>query len=64
MCKKLADGKSFLIADPTIECNTSQHHILIGFSTLGLIVYIVGIPAFFAWRLVRYVQILQMLHDL
>jgi hypothetical protein len=58
MCKKLADGKSFLIADPTIECNTSQHHILIGFSTLGLIVYIVGIPAFFAWRLVRYVQIL------
>jgi hypothetical protein len=54
MCEKLPDGKSFLIADPDIECNTVRHHIMIGFSVFALIVYVVGIPAFFAWSLLRY----------
>jgi hypothetical protein len=54
MCETLPDGKSFLIADPDIECNTVRHHIMIGFSVFALIVYVVGIPAFFAWSLLRY----------
>ena len=45
-CQDLA-GTSVLIADPTIECNTSAHQSLVMGAVFGIIVYVIGIPVFF-----------------
>lgn len=51
LCETLPDGKQFLSADPTVECGTSAHQTMIGFSVLGILVYVIGVPAFFGYIL-------------
>jgi hypothetical protein len=57
LCDTLPDGKQFLTADPTVECGTRDHQTMIGFSILGILVYVVGVPAFFGYVLWRKRQV-------
>ena len=51
VCDTLPDGTSVLVADPSIECNSAEHQGLLGFAIISLILYIVGIPTHFLWKL-------------
>ena len=50
-CETLPDGTQFLSVDPTVECGTRAHQTMIGFSVLGILVYVIGVPAFFCYIL-------------
>ena len=50
-CAQLPDGKSFLYAEPTVECYTTEHIVLMVGSVLAIAVYVIGIPAYFGWKL-------------
>jgi 5'-nucleotidase len=49
-CMDMA-GTSVLVADPALECGSSAHTALQAGAVLGIIGYVIGIPAFFAWVL-------------
>lgn len=47
-CEKLDDGKRYLLADYSIECDSFKHKVLQIYAGLMIIVYPVGIPALYA----------------
>lgn len=52
-CVGLDDGTSFLRADPSIDCASPTHHVMVGYAALMLLVYPIGTPllyAFLMWR--------------
>ena len=50
-CETLDDGKNYLRADYTIECNEHRHRALMVYAVFMLLLYPLGIPAFFAYLL-------------
>ena len=46
-CDKLDDGKNYLRADYRIECDSSKHKALEIYAGLMVVLYVVGIPAFY-----------------
>jgi hypothetical protein len=34
LCEELPDGKLFLTTDPSVECGTSSHRIMLGFRSV------------------------------
>ena len=52
-CEKLDDGKIYLRADYSIECNTAWHRALMVYSAVMVLLYPVGIPAMYAYLLFK-----------
>ncbi|CAM9493608.1 unnamed protein product, partial [Laminaria digitata] len=59
VCDSLDDGKAYLRADYSIICFTERHKAYRMYASLMIFVYPVGIPAFFAFWLVRHRHQLQ-----
>lgn len=53
VCDPLDDGSAYLRADYSITCYTGVHTAYLAYASVMVCVYPVGIPAFFAWWLVR-----------
>lgn len=53
MCEAMDDGKTYLMADYTLECTTNRHRGFMAYAALMVIVYPIGIPASFSWWLLR-----------
>ena len=47
----LDDGVNYLRADYSLTCSTTVHKVFMAYAGLMILVYPVGIPAFFAWWL-------------
>ncbi len=43
-CREFEDGKSYLLSDPTIDCNSSRYNYSRVFTGLMIFVYVAGIP--------------------
>ena len=54
VCDSLDDGLSYLRADYSLTCNTERHTAYLLYASVMVCVYPVGIPAFFAFWLVRH----------
>lgn len=52
-CENLDDGNNYLRADYRIECDSSKHRALQVYAGLMIVVYPLGIPAFYAFLLYR-----------
>ena len=52
-CEVLEDGKDYLCADYTIECDGPRHRALMIYAGVMILLYPLGIPAFFAYLLFR-----------
>ena len=52
-CEKLDDGKDYLRADYTIECDSLRHRVLMGYAGVMFLLYPLGIPALFSYVLFR-----------
>ncbi len=50
-CSEAIDGKHYLTQDYTLECFNEQWHTYFPYAMTALIVYPLGIPAFFAFKL-------------
>ncbi len=50
-CSEAIDGKHYLTQDYTLECFNEQWHAYFPYAMTALIVYPLGIPAFFAFKL-------------
>ena len=47
LCSQLADGAYFLNVAPDVACwDNPEHQAMVGVSILGLVVYVLGIPAY------------------
>ena len=53
VCDSLDDGKAYLRADYSITCYTDTYTAYQTYASFMVFVYPIGIPAFFAWMLVR-----------
>ena len=53
-CDELDDGKAYLRADYGLECSTTLHSKFKTYAWVMMFFYVVGIPAVFAWCLIRY----------
>ena len=53
-CDSLDDGNAYLRADYSITCYTNTYTAYQAYASFMVLVYPIGIPAFFAWMLVRY----------
>ncbi|CAM9118057.1 unnamed protein product, partial [Laminaria digitata] len=53
VCDSLDDGKAYLRADYSLTCDTKRHTTYLIYASVMVCVYPVGIPAFFAFTLVR-----------
>lgn len=58
-CESLDDGKKYLRADYSIDCDTSKHEGLRIYAGLMVVLYPVGIPAMYAFLLFRNRTVLQ-----
>eukprot|EP00903_Cladosiphon_okamuranus_P016354 g15082.t1 len=54
VCEDLDDEGSYLRGDYSIRCDTDKHRLLQGYSVLMILIYPIGIPAFFAWLLISH----------
>ena len=54
VCDSLDDGMAYLRADYSITCGTERHTAYLVYASVMVCVYPVGIPAFFAFWLVRH----------
>ena len=52
-CEELDNGKNYLRADYSIECNTAWHRALMVYSAVMVLLYPVGIPALYAYLLFK-----------
>ena len=52
-CTNFDDGSSWLTIDVTINCNAPDRLIWLVIAGLGVIVYVVGVPAFYIYSLYR-----------
>ncbi|CAM9541659.1 unnamed protein product, partial [Laminaria digitata] len=59
VCDSLDDGNDYLRADYSITCNTERHTAYTACAWLMVLVYPVGVPAFFAFWLVSHRRELQ-----
>ena len=50
-CSEYYDGKSYLVKDFTIECWNGKHKDNLIYGIIAVIIYPIGIPAFFAYQL-------------
>ncbi|CAM9948564.1 unnamed protein product, partial [Laminaria digitata] len=62
-CDPLDDGGLYLQADYCQKCSTKRHNVYTVYASLMVIVYPVGIPAFFGWWLFRNRRCLKMQTD-
>ena len=53
VCDKLDNGITYLRADYRLTCTTAEHKAYKWYAGIMVLVYPVGIPAFFTWWLVR-----------
>ncbi len=53
-CKKLDDGDAFLMADLSIDCNSTEYGLFLSVACIFFFVYVLGIPAFILYTLRRY----------
>lgn len=58
-CDKLEDGNNYLRADYRIECDSSKHRAFIGYADFMILLYTVGIPAFYGVLLFRDSEVLK-----
>ena len=58
-CEHLEDGKLYLRADYRIECNSRKHEKLQVYAAIMIIIYALGIPAFYATLLFKNRDILR-----
>ena len=61
-CDELADGKNYLRADYRIECDSSKHKAFMGYAGCMILLYTVGIPAFYGFLLFRDSDVLRRDH--
>eukprot|EP00854_Cymbomonas_tetramitiformis_P010292 gene10292-12174_t len=47
-------GVHRLIADVRIQCYTSQHYVFLAFGALALLLFPIGIPAYYLWLMQQY----------
>ena len=52
-CETLDDGRNYLRADYRIECDSSRHESFMVYSGFMILLYTVGIPAFYGFLLFR-----------
>lgn len=52
-CDALDDSMQYLQADYSLICSSAKHKIYTAYASVMLIVYPLGIPAFFCWWLIR-----------
>eukprot|EP00903_Cladosiphon_okamuranus_P016020 g14792.t1 len=52
-CEELEDGKNYLRSDYRIECDSSKHKAFMGYAGCMILLYTVGIPAFYGILLFR-----------
>lgn len=52
-CTSLSGEKQYLLADVSLECYTPEHYGWISYAVAGMVVYSMGIPAYFLLRLWR-----------
>ncbi|CAN0064352.1 unnamed protein product, partial [Hapterophycus canaliculatus] len=57
-CEELDDGSNYLRADYRIECDSSKHKAFAIYAGIMIVVYTVGIPAFYAFLLFRRREVL------
>lgn len=50
-CSEQPDGRRYLDADLGVECYTSMWWRLAGLGLVGVVVYVIGIPAYLGWTL-------------
>ncbi|CBJ48858.1 polymorphic Outer membrane protein G/I family [Ectocarpus siliculosus] len=53
VCEELEDGTNYLRADYTIDCDSSKHKAFQVYAGFMVVVYVVGIPALYAFLLFR-----------
>ena len=58
-CEHLDDGKRYLLADYSIDCESSKHRALQIYAGFMVLLYPVGIPISYAWLLFRNRRLLQ-----
>ncbi|CAM9207691.1 unnamed protein product [Laminaria digitata] len=58
-CEKLEDGKNYLRADYRLECDSSKHKAFQVYAGFMIVVYTVGIPAFYGVLLFRDREVLR-----
>ena len=61
-CEELADGKNYLRADYRIECDSSKHRAFMAYAGCMILLYTVGIPAFYGILLFRDSDVLRRDH--
>eukprot|EP00903_Cladosiphon_okamuranus_P017273 g15917.t1 len=63
VCEELDDGKNYLRADYRIECDSSKHRAFMGYAGCMILLYTVGIPAFYGALLFRDSDVLKRDHQ-
>lgn len=58
VCETLDDGVTYLKADYSLTCTTTNYRIFKIYAAVMVVIYPVGIPAIFSWWLFRYRAIL------
>lgn len=53
LCTDKLDGMSYLLADLSLECGTATYLVWIAYALVSMLLYCVGIPAYFFLRLWR-----------
>ena len=54
VCTELDDGTSFLRADPSVSCETTEYTFIQFVSALGLFVYVILVPLLYIFTVFRY----------
>ena len=58
-CEYLDDGKRYLMADYSIDCDSSKHRAFQIYAGFMVLLYPVGVPTFYAWLLFSNRRLLQ-----
>jgi hypothetical protein len=51
VCDKYEDGKKYLVADASVECGTDTHNSYVIYAGFMILLYPIGIPAYYAYHL-------------
>ena len=51
VCEKFEDGKSYLVADSSVECYNDTHRSYVIYAGMMILLYPIGIPAYYAYHL-------------
>ena len=58
-CYELQDGSEYLLSDFNIECSATYKALMFPAAFSSLVVYAVGVPSTFLWRLYLHREVLQ-----